>query len=67
MTCNYTELERLKLLVAHEKQNCFELGYDHGKRDALYITPITKNAGFWMPIGMLLGYGLHLLMEALTK
>lgn len=55
MPSELTELERLKLIVAHEKQNVFELGYDHGKRDALYITPIDKNMGLWVPIGMLIG------------
>jgi len=34
----------------------FDLGYEHGYRDASLVQPVTRNAGLWFPLGCYTGF-----------
>ena len=38
-----------------DRDQIFDMGYEHGKRDGEMMPAITKNMGLWFPIGCLIG------------
>lgn len=50
-----------------EVMDKFELGYQHGKRDAELMPSIWWNFHLWTPVGMIVGAILTLLVSAATS